>query len=107
MDRGGAPDRRLVDPYHLVKVLQAADGAMTAGHLTSTVELVSQHRRQDVVDQARLTRAGNPRDGHETAQREAHRDVTQIVLTGIVNDQLPVGIRRPADIRDGDGPAPG
>ncbi len=94
----GAPDRRLVDPDGLVEMINSGDGAMPARHLPGAVELVREHRGQDVVDQGGLARAGDAGDRDEAAERERHRHVAQVVLAGGVDGQRAPPGRLPPDV---------
>src|SRR5699024_5798071 len=66
----GAADGRLVHVHHLVEVLEAGDPLVAAGHDAGAVELLGEHRVQDVVDQRGLPGAGDAGDGGEHAERE-------------------------------------
>ncbi len=57
---------------------------------------------QDVIDERRLARTGDTGDGDELAQREAHRQVAKVVLTGAVHGELTPGHRRTASRRQWD-----
>ena len=103
----GAPDRRLVDPDQLVELVETGDAGVPAGHLPRAVELVGQHRGQDVVDQRGLARAGHPGDRDQAAERDVDVDAAQVVLARADDRQLPLAVDRPADVRHRDRAAPG
>ena len=93
-------DRRLVDADQLVHLVQPGDAGMPARHLAGAVELVRQHRRQDVVDQCRLAGARDARHRREHAQRERHIDLAQVVFARTDNRELPLAVGRAPDGRD-------
>ena len=93
---GGAADRALVDMHDLVEVLEAVDAPMATGHDARPVDLTGEDVEQDVVDEGRLARAAHPGHGHEAAERDRHRHITQVVLAGGVHGERPV-LSRAAD----------
>ena len=97
-----AADRRLVDPHQLVEVLDPGDAGVPPRDLAGLVELVGQHRREDVVDQRRLARPRHPGDRDEAAEREGDVDVVQVVLAGADDADLARPVDRTADLRDRD-----
>ncbi len=100
-------DRRLVHADDLVDLLQPGDPGVPTRHQPGTVDLVGQHRVQDVVDERRLARPGQAGDRDELAQREAHGQVAQVVLAGAVHGQFPAGLLRAAHHRQRDHPPAG
>src|SRR5439155_20525489 len=83
-----APDRGLVHADDLVHVLQAGDAGVPAGDQAGAVDLVGEDRVQDVVDQRRLARPGQPGDRDELPERELHGQVAQVVVAGADPAQL-------------------
>ena len=63
-------DRRLIDLHELVEVAETVHTGVPARNLTRTVELVRQDRREDVVDQRRLSGSGHTGDRGEHAERK-------------------------------------
>ena len=75
-----AADRRLVDIDHLVEVLDAAQLVVVARLGVGPVQRLRQLFFDDVHQQAALARARYACDGHKASQRDAHRDVLEVVL---------------------------
>ena len=99
---GGPADRALIDVDDLVEVLETGDGLVAARDLAGAVELVGEHLVEDVVDERGLARAGDPGDGDEGAEGEAHVDAVEVVLTGPLDRDLPTGLTRTAGHREAD-----
>ena len=85
----GTPDGALIDVDNLVELLHAGDALVTPRDLPGAVELVGERGVEDVVDERRLSGAGDPGDDNEVAQREGNVDVLQRVLASPLDDDLP------------------
>ena len=92
-----ATDRRLVDAHQLVELVEPVDAGVPTRYLARAVELVGQHRRQDVVDEGRLARTRDARHRGEHAERERHVDLAQVVLPCADDRQLALAVDGPAD----------
>ena len=101
------PIGRLVDADELVELVQPGDAGVPTGHLPGAVELVGQHRGENVVDQRGLARAGHPGDRHQRAERDVDVDAAQVVLPRADDLQLPLPVDRPADVGHRDRAPPG
>jgi hypothetical protein len=69
-------------------VVEPGHAGVPAGDLAVAVQLLDEHRGQDVVDERRLARAGHAGDRDELAERERDRDVAQVVLAGADDREL-------------------
>src|SRR5690606_20795701 len=66
------------------------------------IELVGEDLVEDVVDEARLTRSGHPRDRGEDAEREVDVDALEVVRPGTLDADDPLGIDRTTRARSRD-----
>ena len=75
-----AADRRLVDLDHLVDQVDPLDPVVLAGRLARAPDALGQRGVEDLRHQARLARAADAGDRHESAQRERDVDRLEVVL---------------------------
>src|SRR5262249_33853954 len=83
-----APDRRLVDVYDLVDLVEPDDAVVGAGPEPRTVQPVGERAVEDLVDQGRLPRPRDAGDAREDPEREGDVDPLQVVLARAANDEL-------------------
>ena len=90
-----ASDVGLVDGDDFVEILEAFDRVVFAGLVGGAVEAGVGGSVEDVEDQRGFAGAGNTRHRHQNPERDAHRQVFQVVLARAVNGQvlLPIGNR--------------
>ena len=88
-----AADGALVDGDDLVEVAEPADPVVMTGHVTGAMERARQGLVQHVLDQAALARSRDAGDGGEEAEREAHREVLEVVVTHTLEDEPAVLLR--------------
>ena len=74
-----AADGRLIDLDNFVELLSAVDGFVCAGFFAAAVEFLGERTIEDVVDECRLSGAGDSRDDGHDAEREVRGDVLQVV----------------------------
>jgi hypothetical protein len=77
-----------------------------AGDAARAVELRREHFVEDAVDERRLARAADARDGGEHAERELGRDVLQVVLARADDGQHALLVDLAALLRRLDRPPP-
>ena len=78
-----AADGGLIDLDGLVDLVDADHGAVLAGIFARAVELPGKRAIEDVVDERRLARAGDPGDDRHDAEGEVRGDVLEIVGAGV------------------------
>src|SRR5262249_9314273 len=90
-----APDRRLVHQHHALDALEPPDRAVGAGGLLlAALERAPRRAVQHLLHQAALSRARDAGPGAPAPDREAHRDVLQVVARRALDHE--VGPRRVA-----------
>ena len=89
------PDRRLVDVYHLVDVVEPVDAAVRARPVLRAVEPLRQRLVQHLVDERGLAGPGDSRYADEAPQRELDVHVAQVVLASALHAQEPAVARTP------------
>ena len=67
---------------HLVALVHTLDTRMLAGHDAGTVELVGQHRVENLIHERRFAGSGDAGHAGHHAEGKPDVDVLQIVLTG-------------------------
>src|SRR5687768_12225713 len=91
-----APDRTLVDVDDLVDVLESRDPVVQPRDDARPVEVARERLVKDVLDERRLPRAGDARDGDEQAERDLDVDVAQVVLARVVDPDRLLRVEPPA-----------
>ena len=74
-----ASDGTLVNGNHLVELAQSAQFFIFKRRPQRAIKLLRKDGQKRVVDERRLSATGNASDTHESAKRQAHRDILQIV----------------------------
>ena len=95
-----AADRLLVDVDHLVEDLDPLDRRVLAGLDAHPVEPVRERLVEDLVDEGRLARAGDARDGDELADGNVDVDPLQVVLGRAADREVAAVVLAPRRDRD-------
>ena len=82
-----SPDRALINADDLVDMVDPVNGLHVSDFPLGVVELLSQGRKEDFIDQAALAGSRNACHTGEGAERNFHPDVLEIVVPGSFNDQ--------------------
>ena len=93
-----ATDRALVDVDHLVDVLEAGDAIVLAGDHARPVKVAREMVVENVLDQRRLSGAGNAGDRDEEPQRYLSSEILQVVRASPFDPQREALSRLPARI---------
>ena len=81
----------MINHHDLVQILQAIHAGTLSGEGVRAVQLVQKRCAENAVHQGGLARAGNARDAHESAERESHIHIFEIVLLRAHHgDEIPV-----------------
>src|SRR5205823_5999903 len=82
-----AADRRLVDLDRPGEVLHALEAPVRADPPDREPEGAAHGPVENVVDERRFARAGDPGDARPGTEREAHVDAAEVVLGGPAHDE--------------------
>ena len=97
---GRAADGALVNANDLVQLLHALHGVKLPGAGLGPVEHLGQVLVENLVDQAALARAADPRNAAQHPQGNLHVNVFQVVLLGPANGEPARGLPPPDGHRD-------